>query len=254
MNTPYSVGEDYRMDTQTKWPKTIPPLTPEQQIISDDFMHHWHQTLASRKRYRSIEKFNHGYVAKNSPSDFLTTLEIGAGLGEHLLFEDLSAEQKQHYVALELRENMANSISIRFPEVQTLVADCQEHVPFPDGYFDRIIAIHILEHLPNLPAAVKELYRLCNKEKGKFSVVIPCEGGWAYSLARKISAQRIFERRYQQSYDWFIQREHLNVPHEILEELQKYFDISQQSFFPLRAAVVNFNLCIGLTLSPKRII
>ena len=40
----------------------------------------------------------------------------------------------------------------------------------------------------------------------------------AYSLARRVSAQRIFERRYQMSYDWFVASEHINVPREIVEE------------------------------------
>ena len=43
-------------------------------------------------------------------------------------------------------------------------------------------------------------------------VVIPCEGGLAYSLARRISAQRIFEKRYGMSYRFFIESEHINVP------------------------------------------
>ena len=73
----------------------------------------------------------------------------------------------------------------------------------------------------------------------------------AYSLARKISAQRVFERRYQQPYKWFIEREHINRPHEILEELRPYFRITHRSFFPLRVPLVFCNLCIGLTLVPK---
>src|SRR5437879_11379988 len=157
-----------------------------------------------------IEKFNQGYVVQHAPINFLTTLEIGAGLGEHLNYEKLSENQQKNYVALELRETMAEQIKSRFPNVQTVVGDCQQTLPFPDGYFDRIIAIHVLEHLPNLPAAIKEMYRLCNKQQGVFSIVIPCEGGLAYSLARKISAQRIFEKRYKQSYKWFIEREHVN--------------------------------------------
>jgi ubiquinone/menaquinone biosynthesis C-methylase UbiE len=147
---------------------------------------------------------------------------------------------------------MANHIAAKFPEVQTLLADCQEPMPYEDNHFDRIIAIHILEHLPNLPAAIKEIYRICNKDSGQFAVVIPCEGGLAYSFARKISAQRIFERRYKQSYDWFISREHINVPAEIIQELSPYFTIENQSFFPLRVPVINMNLCIGLILKPKK--
>jgi SAM-dependent methyltransferase len=237
------------MKTAALWPKTIPPLTPDQKRISDDFMHYWHEVLPAR--YGVVEDFNHRYPVLNAPAKFLTTLEIGAGLGEHLRYEQLNAEQESNYVALELRENMAEKIKERFPKVQTCVGDCQQTLDFPSGFFDRILAIHVLEHLPDLPAAIREMYRLCKPDSGIFSVVIPCEGGWAYSLARKISARRIFERRYKQSYDWFIEREHINLPHEILGELQKVFTLEQKSFFPLRVPAIWCNLCIGLTLRPR---
>jgi ubiquinone/menaquinone biosynthesis C-methylase UbiE len=231
------------------WPKILPHLTPEQQRISDDFMRYWHEVLP--KRYGVAEDFNHNYPVRHAPKRFLRTLEIGAGLGEHLSYERLTPEQKSHYVALELRENMAARIRERFPEAQICVGDCQTRLDFVDGYFDRILAIHVLEHLPNLPGAIAEMYRLCNKESGGFSVVIPCEGGLAYTMGRRISAQRIFEKRYKQSYRWLIEREHLNRPAEIMEELVRFFVITNREFFPLKVPVVDLNLCIGLTLRPK---
>jgi hypothetical protein len=105
--------------------------------------------------------------------------------------------------------------------------------------------------LPNLPAALAEMYRLCDRAIGSFSVVIPCEGGFMYTMARKISAQRIFEKRYKQSYRWLIEREHLNKPIEILAELRPYFDVIHRSFFPIPIPAIACNLCIGLTLRPK---
>lgn len=234
-----------------KWPKTLSTLTPEQQIISHDFMQYWHEELASKSRYNLIEKFNHGYAVRHAPKTFLRTLEIGAGLGEHLNYETLTSEQKKNYIALELKENMANKIKENHPEITTHTGDCQQHLAFPNDYFDRILAIHVLEHLPNLPATVKEMHRLCNKKTGIFSIVIPCEGGYAYQIARKLSAQRLFEKRYQQPYQWFIEREHLNKPNEIMEELQPYFNIKHRQFFPFALPIIHINLCIGLTLQPK---
>lgn len=234
-----------------KWPKVLSPLPPEQQKISDDFMKYWHEVLVSKTRYNHIEKFNHGYVVKHSPTDFLTTLEIGAGLGEHLKYEKLNDAQQENYVSLELREQMAAQIALKFPKVKTLVADCQQPLPFADNHFDRILAIHVLEHLPNLPATIREMYRLCHKQKGIFSVVIPCEGSLAYRIARKISAQRLFERMYKQPYQWLIEREHINRPYEILEELAPYFTIEHTSFFPIPLPFIFCNLCIGMTLRPR---
>ena len=103
----------------THWPKTIPPLNPEQKRISDDFMKYWHEVLP--KKYGVVDDFNHGYSVRNAPESFRTTLEIGAGLGEHLAYEKLTPEQEAGYVALELRENMAAEIRRRFPRVQARV-------------------------------------------------------------------------------------------------------------------------------------
>lgn len=239
------------MKAAAHWPKILPPLNDEQRRISDDFMKHWHEVLP--KKYGVLDDFNHGYPVEHAPREYRTTLEIGAGLGEHLAYEKLSAEQERNYVALELRENMAARIRERFPKVQTHVGDCQGRLDFPDGCFDRILAVHVLEHLPNLPAAVREMHRLCHPARGVFSVVIPCEGGLAYTLARRISAQRIFEQRYRQPYAWFIQREHLNVPEEILRELEPWFEVTHRSFYPLRVPAVTCNLCIGLTLRPRAV-
>ncbi|WP_119419033.1 class I SAM-dependent methyltransferase [Desertibaculum subflavum] len=230
----------------TKWPKRIPPLTEEQQRIRDEFMYVWHEQHLTR--FTLIERFNHGYPARQRrrlPAQ-IRTLEIGAGLGEHLEYEP--AEPGYH--AVELRPEMAAKIQQRFPQVQVVSADCQEHLPFDDGYFDRVLAIHVLEHLPNLPAALREAHRVL-KPGGQFCVVIPCEGGLAYTIARNISARRVFERRFRMPYDWCISSEHINVPAEILAEADPLFEMRHRSFFPLLLPAIWMNLCIGITFAPR---
>ncbi|MGZ5046845.1 MAG: class I SAM-dependent methyltransferase [Usitatibacter sp.] len=232
-----------------KWPKTFPPLTAEQERISNDFMQYWHEVLP--KRYGLVDEFNHGYAVKNAPEGFMRTLEIGAGIGEHLKYEKLTPEQEAGYVAVDIRANMVAEIRKAFPRIRAIVGDCQERLDYPDGHFDRLLAIHVLEHLPNLPAAVRELHRLCDRGRGVLSIVIPCEGSMAYSLARRISAQRIFEKRYKQPYRWLIEREHINRPAEIFEELAPYFEMRHSTYFPLPLKFEFCNLCIGATFRPK---
>ena len=97
------------------------------------------------------------------------------------------------------------------------------------------------------------MHRLLSKN-GTFLVVIPTEGSLAYSLARKISAERVYRKRYRDtnypSYRWFYKREHINLPNEIFEELTSYFKIEKSSYFPLKVPFLFCNLAIGLVLKP----
>src|SRR5581483_6528570 len=101
--------------TGSAWPKVFPPLTPEQQEISNDFMKYWHEVLP--RKYGIIDQFNHMYPVRMAEPGFKRTLEIGAGIGEHLAYEKLTLEQEENYYALELRENMSRRIAERFPRV-----------------------------------------------------------------------------------------------------------------------------------------
>jgi SAM-dependent methyltransferase len=243
------------MPSTTKWPKVLPPLTPEQQRRSDEFMKLWLVELAAHQRYGLMERFNHGFPVEHSPPNFKTTLEIGAGLGEHLKHElkhnKLSPEQERNYYCNEYRDNIAREIKLKFPNVQTVVRDCQKRMDFPDGFFDRYIAIHVLEHLPDLPAAIREAWRLLNKQMGRMLIILPTEGSLAYGLARKLSAERVWYRHFTVPYAEFYKREHINVVSEILEELNPYFTLEARSFFPLLVPFEFCNICIGFVLRPR---
>lgn len=210
-------------------------------------MQHWLEVLPGK--FVAFERFSQCYPVVNSTPGFVTTLEVGAGIGDHLEYEALSPEQRRNYYAVEMRPNVAEKLREANPDINVIVADAQEPLSFEDRFFDRILAVHVLEHLPNLPACIKELHRVC---RGELLVVIPCEGGLAYSLARKISAERIYHKRYGGSYKWFYTREHINLPPEIREELKPYFRIEHREFFPLRVPIATVNLCIGYRLTPLR--
>jgi SAM-dependent methyltransferase len=232
---------------QGKWPKTLMALTPEQRKIKDDFMRQ-HLEAIQTSWYGFVEKFNHGYPLRTfSPGQ--KTLEIGAGIGAHLKWEKYT---EQEYHCNELRPALCDIINSKYPGVTARIGDCQSHLPYDDGYFDRVLAIHVLEHLPNLPSAISEIHRVLNKD-GVLSVVIPCEGSLATRVARNLSARPHFEKIYNQSYDWFIKSEHINMPDEILDELSLYFDLFHRRFYPLLLPISYINLFIGLTLKPKNL-
>jgi SAM-dependent methyltransferase len=171
-------------------------------------------------------------------------LEIGAGTGTHVQFEPTG-----DYVALEASDQLAAQIPKR-DGLSVVIADCEKRLPWDDDSFDRVLAIHVLEHLYNLPAALQEIARVL-RPSGILCVVIPCEGGRLYSVGRRFTTKRMFEKRYRTPYEWMIRQEHCNTAREVLAELDRYFRVRTRRFFPLRVPAVDLNLVIGLECSLK---
>lgn len=234
---------------QNKWPKKLPEFTEEQKCIKDDFMHKWMASFPDK--YGAMEIFNQNYPVRafkkdKSKKPHWNTLEIGGGLGSHVPFEDLSV---QDYTILELRNNMFDTLKERHPEVHSVLGDCQCDYA-PENSFDRVIAIHVLEHLPNLPECIRQMHKVLVRG-GVAHLVIPCEGSLAYSFCRKISAERMFRKLYHMDYDWFIKSEHINTAEEIIEEVERYFEIRQKRYFPIPVPFEFCNIAIGMTCYPK---
>jgi len=230
----------------TQWPKIRPALNDEQRRVWEDWYEHFLNHLYTGK-FDRVHQFNHHYALRSAAAGG-KTLEIGPGTGAHLDFED--ARGMSEYVGVELRATFSDQIAAKHPNARLVVGDCQQRLNFPDGYFDRVLAIHVLEHLENLPAALTEIRRVL-RPGGLFSVVIPTEGGFGYWLGRRVSVQRIFEKRYGQPYAPFIAHEHVNSAREVLAETAPLFRIIHRQFFPLRVPLVDANLVIGLTLQGK---
>ena len=145
------------------FPKKLPKLNKKQLKIKDDFMLYWLDNL--RKNYGIVENFNHNFVVNNGSKNFLTTLEIGSGIGEHLRYEKLKLAQVKNYFALDKRLNVLRQLKKEHPNIHAIKGDCQKKTKFKNNFFDRVIAIHVLEHLPNLPKALAEVYRILKKKE-----------------------------------------------------------------------------------------
>jgi len=227
------------------WPKQVPELSTSQLKAREEYMLLWHQQL--EEKYAIVEKFNHGYVASLPIRPGAKTLEIGAGIGGHLKYEDLS---RQDYHCMEFREEFCAELRKKIDPTKVFCGDIEERQPWNDSTFDRIIAVHVLEHLRNLPKALNEIDRLMSKD-GVLDIVIPCEDGIAHTFARKISAQRLFESTFGMSFQPIHLNEHVNTYREVRYLLEQHFEIEDQTFFPLKVPVYFLNLCVGMRLKKK---
>jgi len=228
-----------------EWPKRPPALDAEQQRAREDFIHFWHRAMPERLGF--IEHFNQGFVTGLPARPGARTLEIGPGLGAQARWRGAVSDG---YYCLELREIFCARMRELLAPDHVFQGDIQSRQPWPDGWFERIIAVHLLEHLVDLPAALAEVDRLL-APGGCFDVVIPCEGGLAYGIARKVSAERLFRRRYRMDYTPIRLNEHVSTYRDVVGELVRRFEISKRAFYPLRVPAMSINLFVGMRLAKR---
>ncbi len=235
------------MKNLTHWPKEIPSLSPEAQIAREKWMTYWHEVLPNR--FGIVEKFNHGFPAELPIQKGWKTLEIGAGLGEHLKWENT---KDQDYYCFEYRKEWCERLQKLHPADRVFHGDIQQkQTQWTDGFFDRAIAIHVFEHLPDLPKALDEIGRLL-KPNAVLDVVLPCEGGLAYHVARELTSRRMFEKQFPIPYRTIMAAEHINTYPEVIEVLEnKGWKSTQTRYFPLGLPLWQTNLIVGLRFQKK---
>ena len=172
---------------------------------------------------------------------FDRVLEIGAGTGEHLpyvrhtfdeyILTDLNAEilavaknklSVSNYGALKFEQQSADSLS------------------YSDNTFDRVVAVHVLEHISEPHIALKEWSRVL-KNNGVLTILIPADPGLAWKLGRHLGPRRKAVAKGV-PYDYLMAREHVNSCNNLIAILHYYFPESTDSWWPLPIASVDLNL------------
>jgi ubiquinone/menaquinone biosynthesis C-methylase UbiE len=193
------------------------------------------QSFAMRASHRLVEKdFDSG---RHIPR----VLEIGAGTGEHFSFV---RHQFDEYVltdhdpqALEVARRKiadAKGRNVSF-EVQA-----GNSLAYPDASFDRVVAVHVLEHIHQPHLAIKEWKRVLRKG-GVLSILIPTDPGLAWRLGRHLGPRRNAIAQGI-AYDYVMAREHVNSCVNLVAILRHYFPEGRQAWWPLRVSSVDLNL------------
>jgi ubiquinone/menaquinone biosynthesis C-methylase UbiE len=66
----------------------------------------------------------------------------------------------------------------RHPAIRFVAAPIEE-LPFPDRHFDTVICTHVLEHILDIAAAIRELRRICAR---RLIVVVPLEREYRFTF------------------------------------------------------------------------
>lgn len=159
--------------------------------------------------------------AFSADDNFPRVLEVGAGTGVHL---GHVRHQFDEYVMTDLNPPMLDLAARRIAGVEgkvTTQAQDATALSYEDEMFDRVIAAHVLEHLPEPQKVLREWIRVL-KPKGVLSLVLPCDPGVAWRLGRTVGARQKFVKAGIE-YDYWMAREHINAINNLVSFIRYYF-------------------------------
>ena len=176
---------------------------------------------------RTLETWMHKKTAISAIIQSEAILEIGAGSGNHLRWEDGYASYDIVEPFQKLLDTSSNLGLVRHTYIHL------SEIPEKQQY-DRIISVAVLEHLLDLPTEIA-LSGLHLRENGKFCAGVPSEGGWLWKMAWKYGTGPGFTKRTGLDYEKLMQYEHVNTVDEIEECIRYFFENVTIDRFPLPA-------------------
>lgn len=191
----------------------------------------------------SVMRASHKLVEKafDNKAHFSRVLEVGAGTGEHLRFVRHCFDEYRltdlDPKTLEVAKRKLAGISsgkVTF-EVQK-----GSELAYPDNTFDRLMAIHVLEHIYQPHLALKEWRRVL-KHGGVISILIPTDPGMAWRLGRHFGPRKN-AIALGIEYDYVMAREHVNSCNNLIAILRHYFPSSTEAWWPFPIPSIDLNL------------
>lgn len=233
-----------RQQSRFVWPKTRPVLPDEYASL---YATEYEANREGKNRLSSIaqrmESWMHRRIAARATQG-QRILELGAGTLNHIQYE--RPFMPIQYDIVEPFKALFEDSPRR--QLVDRAYDSLEQVPVQR--YDRIISIAVLEHMDNLPFEIARARRLL-AAGGLFQAGIPCEGGFLWGLAWRISTGLAFKARTGLNYGVVMRHEHLNDYDEILTELRSAFDHVSVRLFPLPSRHLAFYAYLECRDCPK---
>ena len=144
---------------------------------------------------------------------FEKVLEVGAGTGDHRKFvkhgykdyfeTDIRFTGLPEIIETHPNRNEHNQRVIReFADVT--------HLDYRTSSFDRVVVTCLILHLEEPERALEEIRRVCKKDSGVISILVPCEPGLLLRFSRAILTSRKAKKLGFSGYNLFNARDHKN--------------------------------------------
>jgi phosphatidylethanolamine/phosphatidyl-N-methylethanolamine N-methyltransferase len=172
---------------------------------------------------------------------FAKVVEVGSGAGEHLGFVRHGFDE---YVLTDWNDIRLERARAALPDaLRAKVKVAREdatRLSLASGSVDRLVACHILEHLPEPHEVLREWHRVLRRG-GVLSILLPCDPGLLWRLGRMLGP-RANARRAGIDYDYWMAREHVNPIGNLVVFIRYYFDKVEELWYPARIPSTDLNL------------
>lgn len=169
-------------------------------------------------------------------------LEVGAGSGHH--FPYVKAGFSRYMMTDGSTEMLAIGSEKYSREISsgTMLIELQDatKLNYADSSVDRLIATHVLEHLPNPVNVLKEWNRVV-KPGGVISIVLPCDPGMLWRLGRHLGPRRNAQK-LGLAYDYLQAAEHINSIFNLKVFIQHHFEFITETWYPAKVPLPDLNL------------
>jgi len=219
--------------------KNYKPL-PDYDALVSRWLTNYDRSNYDRGLSAAVLKSTHALIERPfGPEVYLPqVLEVGAGTLAHLPFV---RHRFDRYIASDFDrtvlkavkdEPLRNGVELMELDGSTL--------PFEANSFDRLIATHVLEHVPFPHLAIQEWVRVL-KPGGVLSLILPCDPGLAWRFGRFLGPRKQAERAGL-PYDYYMAREHINSIFNLHQILKFHFPKREITWWPLRVPIPDLNL------------
>ena len=184
-------------------------------------------------------------------------LEIGGGANPHFKIVNLEGVE-EYWISdnkilldnLKLNKTNINNVPINYHNA--------EKDPFYNDFvsknikFNRIIASHVLEHIPNPEKTFLKWIDLLEPD-GQLDIAIPCDPGILFRIGQLIGRKKAI-KNYKLNFkeiELMMSREHINSCQNI-QKIIKYYTSSKITYFPFKVPFINLNLFMFIKIKKDK--
>ena len=225
--------------------KKISKISAEDMVIDHFYSEVYNKYLNDKSLITIANRPLQIMIEKQSNKKDKNVLEIGGGGADHIKY--VTVFPQENYIILDPRETSSHVIRKlkKYSRKVKFITGKAEKIPYPNGYFDRVISTCVLAHVDQPLTALLECRRV-TKENGTLTFLVTADPGFLNQLIKKIYSYRKLNKLDGYPANLIYALDHKNGVINLLAITRYVFrdDDIKIKYWPFFIPSINFNLAL----------